>query len=292
MSKNNIFLFLEKSDNTRVSKGINGYSDKTGKEYKYDNLVPNYKKVKMNDLAIIRKENKIIGITKVEKITESESTKEHNRCPTCKKTDIRKRKSRQPKYKCGKCSEEFNIPDTTEKVVTSFTAYLSEYLPLENAPSVKDVKKCAIGGNGAKSRLSILPLDPVKILKLMLKLYTDSKLIEFIDYLNDQNSQIGISKEKSSEQRRASLLKANKIPKKQYAKVTVYNRNPDVVIEVLNRANGICEKCKKKAPFFRKSDKTPYLEVHHKIRLADNGEDTVENAIAVCPNCHRELHYG
>ena len=26
--------------------------------------------------------------------------------------------------------------------------------------------------------------------------------------------------------------------------------------------------------------------------LADGGADTVENAIAVCPNCHRELHYG
>ncbi|WP_342542729.1 HNH endonuclease signature motif containing protein [Paenisporosarcina sp. FSL H8-0542] len=36
----------------------------------------------------------------------------------------------------------------------------------------------------------------------------------------------------------------------------------------------------------------PYLEVHHIKRLADNGEDSVENAIAVCPNCHRELHFG
>jgi 5-methylcytosine-specific restriction protein A len=34
------------------------------------------------------------------------------------------------------------------------------------------------------------------------------------------------------------------------------------------------------------------LEVHHKIRLADGGFDTVENAIAVCPNCHRQCHHG
>ncbi|MGH8437576.1 MAG: HNH endonuclease [Pseudomonas sp.] len=33
-------------------------------------------------------------------------------------------------------------------------------------------------------------------------------------------------------------------------------------------------------------------EVHHKVRLADGGLDTVENAIAVCPNCHRQAHFG
>lgn len=72
----------------------------------------------------------------------------------------------------------------------------------------------------------------------------------------------------------------------------VFKRNADVIAEVLIRANGICEKCGKKAPFNRVSDGTPYLEVHHIKRLADGGEDTVENTMAVCPNCHRELHFG
>ena len=69
-------------------------------------------------------------------------------------------------------------------------------------------------------------------------------------------------------------------------------RNPNVIIEVLSRAGGICERCNKQAPFIKKKDNTPYLEVHHKIMLSDGGEDTVENAIALCPNCHRELHFG
>jgi 5-methylcytosine-specific restriction protein A len=71
-----------------------------------------------------------------------------------------------------------------------------------------------------------------------------------------------------------------------------FKRNPDVVVETLSRANGVCEKCNKNAPFLRKKDKTPYLEVHHKTMLSNGGEDTLENTIAVCPNCHRELHYG
>ena len=32
--------------------------------------------------------------------------------------------------------------------------------------------------------------------------------------------------------------------------------------------------------------------VHHLKQLADGGSDTTTNAIAVCPNCHRELHFG
>ncbi|MCK1997495.1 EVE domain-containing protein [Psychrobacillus psychrodurans] len=62
-----------------------------------------------------------------------------------------------------------------------------------------------------------------------------------------------------------------------------FKRNVDVIAEVLIRAKGYCEKCGKEAPFKRATDGTPYLEVHHIKRLADGGEDTVENAQAVCP---------
>ena len=47
----------------------------------------------------------------------------------------------------------------------------------------------------------------------------------------------------------------------------------------------------KKAPFKRK-DGSDYLEVHHKIFLYNYGEGSVDNAEALCPNCHREKHYG
>ena len=92
--------------------------------------------------------------------------------------------------------------------------------------------------------------------------------------------------------RKSRLLSAGKIPKKIKAFSEIFDRNPDVVAEVLLRANGLCEHCKKPAPFMRKKDGSPYLEVHHKIKLADGGEDTVENAMGICPNCHRQLHFG
>ena len=96
----------------------------------------------------------------------------------------------------------------------------------------------------------------------------------------------------TSEQRRERLAKAPRRPA-QIAVVTLaFVRNPDVVVEVLARARGECERCAKPAPFIRRKDESPYLEVHHRKQLADGGEDTVENALALCPNCHREVHYG
>ena len=96
----------------------------------------------------------------------------------------------------------------------------------------------------------------------------------------------------SSNERRQRLAHAGKKPTRVQVVSTAFLRNPDVVAEVLTRANGVCEKCKQKAPFNRATDGTPYLEVHHRIRLAEDGDDTVENAIALCPNCHRQAHYG
>jgi 5-methylcytosine-specific restriction protein A len=92
--------------------------------------------------------------------------------------------------------------------------------------------------------------------------------------------------------RRTRLSKASPNPNRIPVITFVYLRNPDVVAEVLTRAQGICEVCNQKAPFLRKKDNTPYLEVHHKIQLAHGGEDTIQNAIALCPNCHRKKHFG
>ncbi|MCT7308640.1 HNH endonuclease [Ralstonia wenshanensis] len=96
----------------------------------------------------------------------------------------------------------------------------------------------------------------------------------------------------SSAARRARLKEAAKVPEKVKVVTEVYVRNPDVVAEVLDRAGGICERCRNSAPFIRRKGATPYLEVHHVRQLKDGGEDSVENAMALCPNCHREFHFG
>ena len=73
--------------------------------------------------------------------------------------------------------------------------------------------------------------------------------------------------------------------------INVVGRNPEVQRWILQCADGRCELCGKRAPF-DKPNGIPFLEVHHVYRLADGGADVPENAVALCPNCHREAHYG
>ena len=62
------------------------------------------------------------------------------------------------------------------------------------------------------------------------------------------------------------------------------------VAEVAKRlANGLCDLCEQPAPFQNKSNEA-YLECHHIIWLAQGGEDTIANTVALCPNCHRKMH--
>ena len=72
--------------------------------------------------------------------------------------------------------------------------------------------------------------------------------------------------------------------------VWTYSRDPKVRAEVLRLADGKCEYCG--ALGFFKSNGTRYLECHHIIALANDGEDPLTNVIALCPNDHRAAHFG
>ena len=89
-------------------------------------------------------------------------------------------------------------------------------------------------------------------------------------------------------ERKEILDAENKTPELIEVTTRVYKRSPYVVAEVLSRANGKCQSCMSDAPFL-KVDGTPFLEVHHIEWLSNGGEDSVENAIALCPNCHSDV---
>ncbi|MEC5344814.1 HNH endonuclease signature motif containing protein [Brenneria populi] len=84
--------------------------------------------------------------------------------------------------------------------------------------------------------------------------------------------------------------KGNRKPPKQTTQTTSFVRDPEVKAYVLEEAKGVCECCRNPAPFMQ-ADGFPFLEVHHLKYLANGGSDTSENAAALCPNCHRAMHY-
>jgi 5-methylcytosine-specific restriction protein A len=58
---------------------------------------------------------------------------------------------------------------------------------------------------------------------------------------------------------------------------------------VKRRANGYCQLCVRPAPF-KTANGEPYLESHHIIWLPEGGQDSIDNIVAPCPNCHRKMH--
>lgn len=106
------------------------------------------------------------------------------------------------------------------------------------------------------------------------------------------HEEVKIASKLTSVERQKFLASANKIPEVKEVITKIFIRNANVVAEVLQRAEGKCEICKRDAPFVRGKDGTPYLEVHHNIPLSKGGQDTIENAVAICPNCHRQAHFG
>jgi len=71
---------------------------------------------------------------------------------------------------------------------------------------------------------------------------------------------------------------------------TVHALDPLVKAWVLERAQGTCELCGNSGPFVDESGRR-YLETHHVLSLSEGGPDTIENTVALCPNCHRRCHF-
>jgi hypothetical protein len=167
-AESNYWLILEKSEDTRIAKANAPYRDLTGELYEYDSLVPNHTNLKQDDFLVLRKEDEIVGVGTVGKITTKDGTKTLRRCPKCRGTDTRERKSKTPRWKCGKCALEFEEPVVSESKVTLYAAQIEDFCVLTNPPTVKDVKACALGsGNGIRSQLSIIKLDPAKVIGVM-----------------------------------------------------------------------------------------------------------------------------
>ncbi len=67
------------------------------------------------------------------------------------------------------------------------------------------------------------------------------------------------------------------------------SRDPYIAEYAKKKANGICQLCAQPAPFKDKNGK-PYLESHHIIWLSQGGTDSIDNTVALCPNCHKKMH--
>lgn len=100
-------------------------------------------------------------------------------------------------------------------------------------------------------------------------------------------------KHKNMDELRAIALNAvdnTMISMQRERRIKVHRRVEAIKRYALLRANGVCESCDEPAPFLNDNDE-PFLEVHHLKRLSDGGIDHPINVAAICPNCHRRVHF-
>lgn len=82
----------------------------------------------------------------------------------------------------------------------------------------------------------------------------------------------------------------NEQPERLQIITTAFYRNAMVRSHVLKRANGRCEYCSKEGFLMRNGER--YLETHHILALSEKGADSVCNVIGLCPEHHKQAHYG
>ncbi|WP_339742810.1 HNH endonuclease [uncultured Maricaulis sp.] len=86
-------------------------------------------------------------------------------------------------------------------------------------------------------------------------------------------------------------LPSNSNPPDKYETTSsTFKRDRAVRKLALKLARGKCRKCG--MPGFKMPDGRRYLETHHIVPLSEGGIDHITNVIAICPNDHREAHFG
>lgn len=278
----------------RQYAGNTGYADEITKWYRYDSNVPNHKKVRTGDQLVIRDRSRILGVASIASLESAESKKPLNLCPGCRRSGIKERKTRSPRYRCHGCGMEFDTPEIKEVDVTNFTAqfansFRSCVLPLDLAivrsacptfngqHAMQEIRLPSLGGYGAQLR--------------------DAAAAAAFAASNGSGS--GLTADAAELDRRAHELRnrgrvprpaGQPVPGRAQASTSVtFLRDPAVKAWILQEAEGSCEACGEPGPFVTPSGER-FLEVHHLVPLAEGGTDTPENAVAVCPNCHRALH--
>lgn len=140
MIKIDYWVFKTVSDSERSYQSIDGYKDDIEKYYNYDSAVANYKNVKVGDIALIVDKTEIIGIGKINNISETQGKKTRTKCPICGSTNYTIRKTIKPKFRCNKSHEfETLISETVD--ITKYTAtYGKSYIKSDKVVPISELK--------------------------------------------------------------------------------------------------------------------------------------------------------
>jgi hypothetical protein len=117
------FLFLVKENLARSV--LDRYPDDPEVSYAWDETVPNHRLPRPGDAVILWSERGALGISIIEEIESSTSTKMTARCPICSKKQVRDRSTRTPRFLCAasECGATFDNPDWENRRVATYLSH-------------------------------------------------------------------------------------------------------------------------------------------------------------------------
>jgi hypothetical protein len=156
-----------------------GYDDRPEEYYTYDSNVGNSRNVSVGDLIFVRGNDFVIGFGQIESIHTRPGTKELRRCPKCA-GNPEARKVRTPKWRCTKCSFEFDDSELViekVKVIQSTASYSNTWIDA-NLPMTRQEAFEFQATNDGQS--AIRQIEPSRISEFILKLQGTATNIEVL----------------------------------------------------------------------------------------------------------------
>lgn len=109
--------------------GHDGYGDELASHYSYDSRVPNHRGPAVGDLVLLRDEKGSLGVAFVEELQEAAGHKRHRRCPSCGTSQLSRRRTLKPTFRCTN-GHTFDAPVETMADVSEYRAvYCRSFLP-------------------------------------------------------------------------------------------------------------------------------------------------------------------
>lgn len=143
---------------TRAHGSNDGYDDEPSRRYHWNSTVPNHAQPATGDVIAIWNKVELIGASVIEKITTAEDVEfDHNECPSCGRSNIKRRRLKKPGWLCFNCHHEFDQAKvTTQRVRDYYTDHEAGWVDLLGVLDGATVRAVC---REPKSQLSIRELD-------------------------------------------------------------------------------------------------------------------------------------
>lgn len=153
------FLVIDEAE--RQHLGNEGYDDRLGRYYSWDSTVPNCRRPQAGDVCVVRDSRGVLGVSWIDSLKRTEGVEKfRRRCPECRRTAIKGRKTVRPRFRCGhrSCKAEFDEPRVERLTVTVFRAgYARSWRRVDGAVTAAELEAAYLSRS---KQQAIRPVDP------------------------------------------------------------------------------------------------------------------------------------